>query len=336
MSLQRAIENSWLKPNLLTVLLWPLSLIYGALFALRSKLYAHGFLKSHRAPLPVIVVGNLTVGGTGKTPLVIFLVEELRRQGFTPGVISRGYGGQATQYPCVVERETLPEHSGDEPALIVRRTGVPMVVGADRAASINTLLDLGLGVDIIVSDDGLQHLALQRDIEICLLDATSPQTNTCLLPAGPYRERKSRLAAVDLVVEHGLAGDSNAAFAMRLSPREPKLVAPERAISKEAPSVFDAEQEFHAVAGIGNPTRFFNTCRDLGYRFKAHPFADHHEFSSADINFDGEPVLMTEKDAVKCRYLADSQHWYLPVDATLSEDFVATLKQLLANKGVTA
>lgn len=328
MSLQTQLEQSWIKPNGLTLLLRPLSWLYLGLFKLRALLYKVGFLSSYQAPLPVIVVGNLTVGGTGKTPLVIYLIEQLRRQGFNPGVISRGYGGQAPNYPYFVALDSPAAHSGDEPALIVRRTQAPMVVGANRQQSITMLMQQS-EVDIIISDDGLQHLALQRSLEICVLDQTSPQDNTYLFPAGPYREPSSRLNSVDLVVQHGASGDANLTsgqptYAMNLVADAPKQVS-----STADNGQFDNTQAIHAVAGIGNPQRFFATCQALGYDIKPRTFPDHHAFSQADIDLDGQ-VLMTEKDAVKCQSIVDSRHWYLPVDAKLSADFNAALTAFLA------
>ena len=333
MSFRSAIETSWRVPNLLTVLLWPLSLLYRTLFLIKQSAYQLGLLKIYRAPIPVLIVGNLTVGGTGKTPLVIYLVEELRRQGYKPGVISRGYGGKADSYPYIVKADSPVKQSGDEPALIVRRTGVPMVVGADRQASIECLLKHS-EIDIIISDDGLQHFALHRDIELCLLDATSPSQNKQLLPAGPYREPLSRLKSVDLIVEHGLtedaAGGVGNRFAMNLSPSEPKPVNSSVASVANSVNSFDSNQAFHAVAGIGNPDRFFNTCRALGYKFTEHVFDDHHDFTDQDISFTDGQTLMTEKDAVKCQAFADQRHWYLPVDAKLSDQFNSQLAVLIA------
>lgn len=325
MSFRRAIERSWVKPNAITLVFWPLSLVYRLLFAIRGYLFALRVFKSYRSPVPVVVVGNLTVGGTGKTPLVIHLIEELRKLGFKPGVISRGYGGMAESYPFVVTKDSLVGHSGDEPALIVRRTGAPMVVGSDRKASVEKILELS-DVDIIISDDGLQHLALQRDIEICLLDSTSPQKNRFLLPAGPYRESLSRLKTVDLTVEHGAISDNAGRFSMNLNASAPQRVN----ATTQNNSSFSSVEPFHAVAGIGNPARFFDTCTKLGYTFTEHAYPDHHAFRFEDIDFGDSTVLMTEKDAVKCQEFAQSRHWYLPVDATLSPEFAAALKAKLA------
>jgi len=182
MSIKKTLLKSWVKPNVLTSVLKPLSSVYKGAFAARKKAFKHGLFSSYRAPIPVIVVGNLTVGGTGKTPLVIHLVEQLKVLGFAPGVISRGYSGKADSYPLKVVSDTPVSESGDEPALIVKRTGVPMVVGPNREDSIELLLSES-AIDLIVSDDGLQHLALERDIEVCLVDDTVSQSNENLLPA---------------------------------------------------------------------------------------------------------------------------------------------------------
>lgn len=319
MGIKESLLKSWQKPNVLTGVLKPFSHFYGGAFALRKKAFQKGFFDSYRAPVPVIVVGNLTVGGTGKTPLVIYLVEQLRSQGLKPGVISRGYSGEAPDYPFEVTVGSDVEHSGDEPALIVKRTSVPMMVGPDRKASIEALLNKH-EIDVIVSDDGLQHLALQRDIEICIVDDTSSQKNEYLLPAGPYREPLTRLLSVDFIVRHGGdVGNADNQFSMNLQAGEPLSVNPEFDIE------FPSNQSFHAVAGIGNPQRFFDTCSSLGYEFKTHSFADHHHFSVSDIDFGFESVLMTEKDAVKCLDFADKRHWYLPVSAQLSEGLIDSL-----------
>lgn len=311
--------NGWRRPNALSMALWPLSLVYRAGFVLNRFRYQIGLAKSFKAPVPVIVVGNLSVGGTGKTPLVIYLLNELRQAGHKPAVISRGYGGQAQRYPLGVDSDTPVAECGDEPALIVRRTGVPMYVGADRKASINCLLE-NHDVDVIVSDDGLQHHALQRNIELCIIDKTAPQSNEFLLPAGPWRESQARLKSVDFVVSHTVADvDQEQEISMRLVPSQPKPVLP------DCSAIFDSSKAIHAVAGIGNPQRFFTTCERLGLKFEAHVFPDHHQFQKQDIDFAEGQVLMTEKDAVKVTKIADHRHWYLPVDAKLSAGFIDRL-----------
>jgi len=318
MSFRDRLLKSWQRADGLTIVLWPLSVVYRCLFAMNKLRYRFGFAASYRAPVPVIVVGNISVGGTGKTPLVVFLVEALREAGYTPGVISRGYGGRSDRYPVLVDFNTPAEVCGDEPALIVRRTGVPLCVGPDRSASIKLLLKNN-EIDVVVSDDGLQHFAMQRDIEICLIDKTSPQTNHFLLPAGPYREGKSRLSSIDFLVSHRTQENSDGGVSMRLEAGKVQPVVDTN--TREFPE----DQRIHAIAGIGNPQRFFTTCTRLGLQFDEHVFPDHHRFRKSDIDFAGAAVLMTEKDAVKCQEIADHCHWYLPVDAKLSAGFIEQL-----------
>lgn len=334
MAFRDNLLKSWQRANALTLILWPLSLVYRAIFFIRKKSYQCGLLASYKAPVPIMIVGNLTVGGTGKTPLVIHLVSVLRDLGYKPGVISRGYHGEAKQYPYSVEIDSLVSESGDEPALIVRRTQVPMVVGPNRRANIEQLLSQN-AVDIVISDDGLQHFALQRDIELCLIDETTILSNTCLLPAGPYREPLSRLNSVDLIIKHQqkTVGESavNASnvFAMSLKASEPQKVVD----ADDSIRIFDKQASIHAVAGIGNPQRFFSTCEQLGLDFESHSFADHHQFDAQDLEFgDQRAVLMTEKDAVKCAGFDNDRLWFLPVDAELSAGFEDALSKLLNRK----
>jgi tetraacyldisaccharide 4'-kinase len=317
MSFRSAIISSWAKPSAFTFLLWPLSQVYRCLFCLRKKLYGIGLIQRYKASVPVIVVGNLTVGGTGKTPLVIYLVERLREAGYTPGVISRGYGSNAPSFPFHVSSESTVSEAGDEPFLIVSRAAVPMVIGPNRGESIDALLAKH-SVDIIISDDGLQHFALQRDIELCLVDKTTSASNRKLLPAGPYRESLSRLSTVDFVIEHGGAEGKHS---MHLLAGQPVPL-----LKGNESLAFDVSAPIHAVAGIGNPQRFFDTCASLDYKFTPHAFPDHHAFTQADIDFgDTLNVLMTEKDAVKCRNFASHKHWFLPVDAKLSGNLIGQL-----------
>lgn len=321
MAFRDAILNSWSKPNVLTLVLWPVSQVYRCLFWLRKKLYTIGLFKRYKASVPVIVVGNLTVGGTGKTPLVIYLIERLRVAGYTPGVISRGYGSQAPSFPFHVSIEATVSEAGDEPFLIVSRTAVPLVIGPNRGDSIDALLAKH-AVDVIISDDGLQHLALLRDIELCVLDKTSPEHNRKLLPAGPYRESLSRLSSVDFVINHG---GTDGKHTMHLLAGEPTSLLPDK-----VSLMFDVKAPIHAVAGIGNPQRFFDTCESLDYQFTPHAFPDHHAFSADDIDFgDTLNVLMTEKDAVKCKNFASRKHWFLPVDAKLSGNLIEQLLEKL-------
>jgi len=344
LKLSTIVLQSWETPNLLSYLLWPLSLLYRLAFALRRIAYKLNLLKSYRAPVPVIVVGNITVGGTGKTPMVIYLIEHLRAHGYKPGVISRGYSGKAKSYPLYVDADTPVHESGDEPALIVGRTSVPLCVDANRQSAIELLLKQA-DVDVIISDDGLQHLALQRDIELCLLDQTRKQSNYFLLPAGPYREAVSRLQNVDFVIRHEQTNGDSAVFnkddknspndfVMSLEPQKPLAVTnlAQKHNSAGLESELDINKEIHAVAGIGNPQRFFKSCESLGLSIEKHAFDDHHQFTVSDISFDDDKaVLMTEKDAVKCLKFATDKHWYLPVNAKLEEQFIAELLSALNN-----
>lgn len=332
--MRELVLSSWQQANFLSILLWPLSLVYRVVFVINKALYARGIKAVYQAPVPVIVVGNLTVGGTGKTPMVIYLIEALRSLGYTPGVISRGYHSTAGSSAVTVKPDTPFVDSGDEPAMIVARTQVPMVISGNRRAACEMLLDKS-PVDIIISDDGLQHHALARDVEICLLDETTLQRNHFLLPAGPYREPRTRLNSVDLVVVHKSASvefnrvpDSSAdQFFMHLQASAPCSLDARRA------NHFDIEKLTLAVAGIANPARFFDTCRSLGYTIEEHAFPDHHPFSDDDLTFgQSAQVLMTEKDAVKCVGLNNTNRWFLPVDAKLETGFINALTEKLRFK----
>ena len=281
--------------------------------------------------MPVLVVGNLTVGGTGKTPLVISLVEQFRELGFKPGVISRGYAGKASQYPMSVLSTTSVFECGDEPALIVRRTGVPMAIGPNRKKTIQLLL-ANNDCDLVISDDGLQHYAMQRDIDICVIDQSIESSNTLLLPAGPFREPVSRITAMDFVVQHMSpadfehSADSDAIkMTLECAALVPLLADNDAAISEN--------QSLHAVAGIGQPRRFFNSLETLGFKIIPHAFPDHHVFSAQDLDFADElPIVMTEKDAVKCQQIATQKHWYLPVSAKLSTNLSANIAKLIERR----
>ena len=322
-SFRKMLLRSWEKPNLLTLLLYPFSLVYRAVYAIRSKLYTLSVFPIYQAPVPLIVVGNLTVGGAGKTPLVIEVVTRLKRLGLKPGVISRGYGSNAQSYPLLVNKNSDHVICGDEPKLIAQRTGVPVVIGPNRRDDIELLLK-DADVNIIVSDDGLQHLAMGRDIEICITDKTTNSQNHFTLPAGPYRESISRLTTTNINVLHVSPGQFEDSPSMQ-------LVAGEvTSITKAPAATFDASSGVHAVAGIGKPCRFFSTCEELGWNIKAHAFADHHPFTEQDLAYaDNLPIVMTEKDAVKCQQFAQDRLWYLPVSAKLNDSFEQQLMQEL-------
>jgi tetraacyldisaccharide 4'-kinase len=304
--------------------------LYGGLAALRRWLYARGLLARHRAPVPVVVVGNIAVGGTGKTPLTIALVQRLQAEGWTPGVASRGYGRDDIATARWVVAGDDPAEAGDEPLLVARQTGAKVRVDRDRVAAARALA--AAGCDVVVCDDGLQHYRLARDVEIEVIDGRRRYGNGRLLPAGPLREPAERAARCDFrVVNASGSGGDGAGFgewAMHLRPG----VAVPLAGGRERPLSAFAGQRVHAVAGIGNPERFFAMLRGQGIAVVPHAFADHHRYAADDFRFGSElPVLMTEKDAVKCRDLADPNHYSVPVRAELPEAFwVALLDRLRA------
>jgi len=310
--------GTWYGETRRGIWLLPLAWLFAAVAALRRGLYRSGLVPSYRSGRPVIVVGNVTVGGTGKTPLVVWLVERLAELGYRPGVVSRGYSGSASVPRRVAAGDPVRE-VGDEPALIARRTGVPVAIGADRPAAARLL---ELECDVIVCDDGLQHYRLQRDAEIVVVDGQRGLGNGWRLPAGPLREPASRLATASAVVVNGEGWDAPGALRMSLAPRRLVGVATGEAMPPQALR----GREVHAVAAIGNPGRFFGTLRGLGMQLREHPLPDHASPEAAVICFgDGLPVLMTEKDAVKCRDIAGPDHWYLEVGADLDPDDAATL-----------
>lgn len=300
-------ERHWYRLSALSLALAPVSLLFGAGVALRRAGYRAGLLGTERLPVPVVVVGNLVVGGTGKTPLVLWLVAALGARGFRPGIVSRGYGA-ANETPRAAPPGGDPARHGDEPLLLAERSGAPVFVGRDRTAAARALLAAHPECDAIVCDDGLQHYRLARDFEIAVEDERG-HGNGLLLPAGPLREPASR--AVDAVVLNGAARPG--AFAMTLEPAGFARVGGDR-----APVPLEAlrGKRLHAAAGIGNPARFFATLRGLGLDPVPHAFPDHHAFVAGDVEFpDCDFVLVTEKDAVKCRSFARADLVALRVEA---------------------
>lgn len=319
------IEKIWAGKSYLYWLLLPLSLLYGAVTQIRLICYKIGLFSSWKAPVPVVIVGNLTAGGNGKTPLVIWLVEQLNRKGIKVGVISRGYGGKADTYPLLLNENTTTEHAGDEPVLIYQRTAVPVAVGPNRRLSIEALL-ASHSLDVIITDDGLQHYALQRDVELVVVDGIRRFGNGWWLPAGPMRERAVRLKSVDAVIVNGGEAQSGE-LGMQL--------APAQAINLVTGEHIDVTALTHlvAMAGIGFPPRFFKTLLALGIELEAtHAFADHQDFSPEQLialTAENQSLIMTEKDAVKCRKFAQSNWWYLPVNAVISsQDSEILLKKI--------
>ena len=331
MTLAERLQQAWYEGHAGLVALWPLERLYRAVVQRKRRRFLAGALDSYRAPVPVIVVGNITVGGTGKTPLILWLIEHCRARGLSVGVVSRGYGGQPPHWPWRVQAGDDAAMVGDEPALLVRRTGVPLVVDPQRPRAIQLLLEQEK-LDLILCDDGLQHYRMQRDLELVLVDAARGLGNGRCWPAGPLREPAERLHSVDAVLVNGARDDSQQGYAMFLQPLELVQVAS----GHRAPLThFAPNQAMYAMAGIGNPQRFFNTLSELGWQPQGHAFADHAQFGPDDLQFnDGLPLLMTEKDAVKCRSFAPAHAWYLKVAARPSPAFVdwldVRLTQLLA------
>lgn len=319
------LERHWSGVTPVTALLFPLSFVFRAAAALRRGLYLAHLLPAVRLPAPVIVVGNITVGGTGKTPLVIWLAALLREHGMNPGIVLRGYGGTA-RTPRHVTPDSDPAACGDEAVMLARRCDAPIWAGANRIAAARALLAAHTRCDVILSDDGLQHYRMARNIEIAVVDGARGLGNNLMLPAGPLRESPARLATVDAIVVNisesariGLKAARPAAFAMSLVGREFfNLLNPDHRVGPE----HFLNRGVHAVAGIGNPQRFFEHLRRLGLSFTAHPFPDHHPYTPADFAFAGSDcVVMTEKDAVKCRQSANENYWVLPVAAEVDPAF---------------
>ena len=312
------LPRIWSSRNGFSQTLRPLSWLFCAAANLRRLLYRLRILPSRRLPVPVIVVGNLTVGGTGKTPLVIVLARLLREHGYRPGIVSRGYGGRARNWPQQVRPDSDPVMVGDEPILIARQTGCPMAVGPNRAEAGEALLRYH-DCDLLLCDDGLQHYALRRDLEILVIDGERRFGNGFCLPAGPLREPVRRRQTVDFILCNGASAHSGE-LPMRYRLGDlVNLANPAR----RAPLSEWQGRVVHAVAGIGHPPRFFETLERAGLQVIPHPFADHHAYQATDLAFaDDRPVVMTEKDAVKCQRFARENLWYLPIEAQLPAGFV--------------
>ena len=330
MAMDRLV-GAWYDRRPWLILLVPLSLLYGGLTWLHRWLYRMGVLARYRMSVPVIVVGNITVGGTGKTPLVMWLVDHLKATGYRPGVVARGHKGKAQRWPQPVQFDSDPGVVGDEAVLLAGRCACPVVVGPDRVDAARLLLERN-ECDLIVSDDGLQHQRLERDIEIVVIDGARRFGNGLWLPAGPLRESPRRLTGVDLVVVNGTAQFGE--YSMTLHPGP--MISLERDISPRNLVDFNGES-VHAVAGIGNPERFFACLRRAGLRLQEHVFPDHHAYRAIDLDFgDDRPLVMTEKDAVKCRGFGLRNCWYIPVTIELTAEFFDRVLDLLTNGGYKA
>lgn len=323
-SLERFMLRAWYDGHAWLKLLRPLSLLYRAVAIRRRRSYLSDPAASWQPPVPLIVVGNITLGGTGKTPMVIWLIEHLQRRGFRPGVISRGYGAAPPSLPWLIDAALdTSGQVGDEPLLVARRCNVPVVIDPDRSRAARQLL-AQCEVDLIISDDGLQHYRMGRTLELALVDAARGLGNARCLPEGPLREPPERLDSVDFVIRNGANSDRPDGFAMQLRPSAlVNLCTGERCDIASWPH----SRTVNAVAGIGNPGRFFDTLKGLSFSPREYAFGDHADYN-AD-SFAGLdpvlPVIMTEKDAVKCIGFAQANWWYLAVDAELSDAFAAAL-----------
>ncbi len=321
---------AWYAGHPALALLRPLELLYRQVVERKRARFLAGAGEIYRAPVPLLVVGNITVGGTGKTPLILWLIEHCRRRGLRVGVVSRGYGAAPPQFPWRVSAEQTAAVAGDEPLLIVQRSAVPLMIDPDRGRAVRALL-AAEPLDLILSDDGLQHYRLARDLELVLIDATRGLGNRRCLPAGPLREPVERLREVDALLFNGSDNDPPGGYGFTL---RPQALINLRSGERRPLSHFPAQQAMHAVAGIGNPQRFFNTLEALHWRPIAHAFADHAQYSAERLDFSPAlPLVMTEKDAVKCRAFAADDWWYLAVDAQPSAAFTvwfdAQLRRLL-------
>lgn len=323
------VERQWYSSSSPICYLAPLSWPFAAIVWLRRKLYSWGIFKTAGPDCPVVIVGNLSVGGTGKTPLIVWLAECFKKNGWKPGIISRGYGGKASSWPQQVRPDSDPLVVGDEAVLIARRSKCPMAVGPNRVQAANSLQKYNQ-CDIILSDDGLQHYALKRDIEIVVIDSNRLFGNGHFLPIGPMREGIARLSKADLVVYNGDCGNSETEGTIMNMSGEIAVNSGRQDL--KVPLTEFSSTHCHAVAGIGNPKRFFDHLKSHGLNFEAHRFPDHHHYVEKDLCFgDDAPILMTEKDAVKCFRFSQKNHWFIPVQAELGSGFEEKLLNLLEN-----
>ena len=321
------LNEVWYKDHFVGTWLMPFSFIFTDVVKFRRWMYKKGFKPVEKLSVPVIIVGNITLGGTGKTPLVIYMAQQLKAAGFKPGVISRGYGGQSDSWPLKVTADSDTLQVGDEPLIIAQQAGCPVAVGPVRADSARLLLD-SEACDVIISDDGLQHYALHRDIEIVVIDGVRRFGNNFCLPSGPLREPQERIREVDFIICNGGETEENeismqleGAYAVNMQTQERKALAEFK------------ELNCYAMAGIGNPQRFFDLLKQYGLDCQTDSFPDHYIYTEKDIRYKGaEAIFMTEKDAVKCLAFASEQHWFVPVQAKLENQFIENLIALLRTK----
>ena len=324
--MHQTLQGIWYGGHSFWAILAPVSWLFCAGVRLRRLAYETAVAKVHRVRLPVIVVGNIAVGGTGKTPLVIWICSYLKSQGFRPGIVARGYKGKAAKWPQQVRVDSDADAVGDEPIVLARRSACPVAAGRRRVEVVEALIQ-HTECDVLVCDDGIQHLALGRDVEIAVVDGQRGFGSGRCLPAGPLREPPSSLKRVDLVVSYGRR--RTGAYSMAYRALAPRRLLDDR---EELVTGF-AGARIHGVAGIGDPARFFSQLRSLGLKVIEHPFPDHYRYRPADLDFgDALPVMMTEKDAVKCQRYARPNHWYLPVEAMLPAQFGLRLLTLIRER----
>ena len=324
------LEHHWYRITPLHFILLPVSYVFRLLGTLRRLLYRIGLMHSEKLPVPVIVVGNITVGGSGKTPLTLWLAQQLSNEGWRPGIISRGFGGVKTDHPQSVNFSSSTDEVGDEAVLMAQRGLCPVWVGRNRPATGRALLAAHPECNILLSDDGLQHYRLQRDVEIAVVDGMRRFGNGFLLPAGPLREATSRLNKVDAIIINGDT-TANSEYRMKLNGTIfHNLLNPN--ITRQ-PIDFK-ELKLHALAGIGHPKRFFTHLNNLGLTVKTHPFPDHHRYTASDLIYkDVDALLMTEKDAVKCAEFATEKCWVLRVDAQLDSALIHKILERITLNG---
>ncbi len=315
----------WKNNHCLAYCLWPLSLIYRSIIWIRRYLYRWKLKKTIYFSVPIIVVGNITVGGTGKTPLVIWLAHFLKKQGWRPGIVSRGYGGRALHYPYRVTSSSAVTEVGDEALLIVRKTHCPMWIDPKRVRAVQNLLTQ-IPCDVVISDDGLQHTALGRALEIIVVDGQRRFGNGFCLPAGPLREPVTRLQQADFVVIN--TDQSTDEWTMQIKPDY--FYALQRPQNRQTVDYFLHNKNIHVIAAIGHPQRFFTSLRCLGLRFTEHVFSDHYVFKQEDLDYgDDSLIIMTEKDAMKCEAFADQRFWVVAVQIECDQRFSKALLEKL-------
>ena len=319
------LNDIWYGKSPMRYALWPVSAVYRALSRLRREAYQRGWRAAVEVPVPVIVVGNVSVGGTGKTPFVIWLADQLKQRGRKVGIVTRGYRGKGTEWPRAVAADSDPEEVGDEPVLLARRTRCPVVAGPDRVACVEALLE-NARVDVVLSDDGLQHYRLARAFEIAVVDGARGMGNGLCIPAGPLREPPSRLQEVDAIVVNGAGWGHAGVF------RADAVVTRVYHLKDGAERTLGSfrKERVHAVAGIGNPQRFFDLLLDADLDVDPHPLEDHADITLDELTFDERgAVLITEKDAVKCEHLKAEGVWCVVVDFKFDADSAARLMRLV-------